>query len=215
MARTLLILFSNIGIVMPLLMLGLLEPNRGEPGLPAWVQMGGYVLGMSLVLAQLAELMRPGILSRRLITCVLGADGIQGLERFVPWSKVTLVVPVGDRDFQPPPRPYGAKLESGVAIGVEGEEPLVVWVAEPAQLIAEAEELRAADEARRLAPASAAKSAGYREQTVTPEMLVRVVLDSSAVSSRRIEAFSRLETEEREQLLETIADVDFRRELIA
>lgn len=212
MARTLLILFSNIGIVMPLLMLGLLEPNRGEPGLPAWLQLGGYVLGMSLVLAQLAELMRPGILSRRLLTCVLGADGIQGLDRFVPWSKVTLVVPVGDRDFQPPPRPYGARLENGVAIGVDGEEPLVVWVAEPEQLIAEAEKLRSADEARRLAPA-VAKGAGYREQTVTPEMLVRVVLDSAAVSSRRVEAFSRLETEERAELLETIADAELRREL--
>lgn len=215
MTRTLLILFSNIGIVMPLLMLGLLEPHHGEPGLPAWVQVGGYILGMGLVLAQLAELMRPGILSRRLLTCVLGADGVQGLDRFVPWSKVTLVVPVGDRDFEPPPRPYGARLSNGVAIGVDGEEPLVVWVEEPDQLIAEATALRAADEARRLAPVPVSDGAGYRERTVTPEMLVRVVLDSSAESLRRADAFARLEADQQEQVLEQIADAELRRELVA
>lgn len=213
--QTLLVVLLNIGVVMPLLMFGILRPGPDDPALPTGARTACYVLGMGVILAQLAELMRPGIMSRRLLTCVVGADGVQGLDRFVPWSKVTLVVPIGDRDFRPPPRPYGARLNNGVAMGIEGEEPLVVWVKDPEELVIEAERLRAADRTRRLAPAPAPTGDGYRERTATPEMWVRVVLDASAESSARIDAFARLEVEQQEEVLEQLADAELRRDLTA
>ena len=50
----------------------------------------------------------------------------------------------------------------------------------------------------------------YREDIVPPAVLVRVVQDPAESREKRIEAFAKLDAEDREAVLETIAEDELR-----
>ena len=119
----------------------------------------------------------------------LGADGMQVDSTFFPWSAVKALELDG----------------SAVVVDFQDGMRARYMPRRPKQLVERAYAYMEASQAPR-----AERVGRYREDIVPPAVLVRVVQDPAESREKRIEAFAKLDAEDREAVLETIAEDELR-----
>lgn len=158
-------------------------------GGPGRVQLTFWIPWLVILAAVLWEIASPSALLPHPEACELGADGVQTARTFIPWSDVTYVVHEGHL------------VEIGRSAGRSNH----LHLAHPQSFVRDA---RGRLERARLPVDDATPTRrGYRVAAQdTERALVRVVLDGDAHLDERESAFARLPREDRELLLESVAD---------